>query len=98
MVGALMSQDTLPLLRLRPADVARRVLVVGDPARAGKAAAMLDDAEKIGDNREYVTWSGRFCDRRVCVVSHGVGAAGARLASEELTRYPHIGSCGTVTV
>lgn len=96
-----MPQDTLPLLRLHPADVVRRALVVGDPARAGKAAAMLDDAEKIGDNREYVTYKGRFCDRQVCVVSHGVGAAGAGVAFEELARggvqvMIRAGTCGAV--
>lgn len=97
-----MAQDTLPLLRLAPADVARRVLVVGDPARAAKAAALLEDAEKVGDNREYVSYSGSFEGQRVGVTSHGVGAAGAALAFEELARggarvVIRAGTCGAVS-
>ncbi len=96
-----MPQDTLPLLALHPADVAPRALVVGDPARAARAAALLDGAEKVGDNREYTTWSGRFEGRRVGVTSHGVGAAGAGVAFEELARggarvIVRAGTCGAV--
>ncbi len=97
-----MSQDTLPLLRLRPEDVARRVLVVGDPARAARAAALLDDPAKVGDNREYVTYGGGFEGHRVGVTSHGIGAAGAGLAFEELARggarvIIRAGTCGAVS-
>ncbi len=96
-----MSETTFPLTRLAPADVARRVLVVGDPGRAARAAELLADAEKVGDNREYVTYGGRFEGRRVSVTSHGVGAAGAGLAFEELARggarvMIRAGTCGAV--
>ncbi len=96
-----MAQEILPLLRLRPADVARRVLVVGDPARAAQAAALVEGAEKVGDNREYVTYAGRFDGRGVSVVSHGIGSAGAGLAFEELARggarvLIRAGTCGAV--
>ncbi len=62
---------------------------------------MLEGPEKIGDNREYVTWAGRFEGRRVCVTSHGVGSAGAGLAFEELARggaevMIRAGTCGAV--
>ena len=96
-----MPQDTLPLLNLRPVDVARRVLVVGDPARAARAAALLEGAERVGDNREYVTYRGHFEGQRVCVTSHGVGSAGAGVAFEELARggarvIIRAGTCGAV--
>ncbi len=96
-----MTDDALPLTRLAPADVARRVLVVGDPGRAARAAELLADARTIGDNREYVTYAGRFEGRPICVTSHGVGAAGAALAFEELARggakvLIRAGTCGAV--
>ena len=97
-----MSQEFLPLLNLRSTDVARRVLVVGDPARATKAAALLEEAEKVGANREYTAYTGRYADQRVSVVSHGVGSAGAGLAFEELARSGarvliRAGTCGAVS-
>ncbi len=96
-----MSQGAFPLTRLTPADVAGRALVVGDPGRAERAAGLLEDGRKIAENREYVTYGGRFEGRRVCVTSHGVGAAGAGLAFEELARggarvMIRAGTCGAV--
>ncbi len=100
MVGAV-SQSLLPHLHLRPEDVARRVLVVGDPARAARGAELLEDAEQVGANREYVTYNGLCEGRRVGVVSHGIGAAGAGIAFEELARggarvLIRAGTCGAV--
>ncbi|MEM7588165.1 MAG: purine-nucleoside phosphorylase, partial [Acidobacteriota bacterium] len=96
-----MPQEHLPLLNLSPADVSRRVLVVGDPARAAKAATLLDDAQQVGNNREYATFSGGYRGQRITVVSHGIGSAGAGLAFEELARggartLIRVGTCGAV--
>jgi len=95
------SDDKLPLLQVRPADVAGRALVVGDPARAEQAAAFLGGARKVGANREYVTYTGDFAGRRVTVASHGIGAAGAGLCFEELARAGarvliRAGTCGAL--
>lgn len=78
--------DTLPLMQVQVRDLASRVLVVGDPGRARKAAALLEDPRRVGENREYVTFTGSFQGVAVSVVSHGVGAAGAGVAFEELCR------------
>ncbi len=96
-----MPQENLPLLNLSPADISRRVLVVGDPARARKAASLLQDPAQVGDNREYVTFTGKFGGQRITVVSHGIGSAGAGLAFEELARggarvLIRVGTCGAV--
>jgi len=91
----------LPLLKIRSDDLAERVLVVGDPARAAKAATMLEEPVKIGENREYATYSGHFAGQRVSVTSHGIGSAGAGLAFEELARggakiLIRAGTCGAI--
>lgn len=96
-----MPQAILPLLRLRPEDVAERVLVVGDPARAARAAALLEDSAQVGSNREYVTYGGRFAGELITVTSHGIGSAGAGLAFEELARggariLIRAGTCGAL--
>lgn len=82
----LADDDVLPLARVRVGDLARRVLVVGDPGRVAKAATLLDDARQVGANREYVTYTGSFDGTPVSVASHGVGAAGAAVSFEELCR------------
>lgn len=93
--------DTLPLLQVHPSDVARRALVVGDPARAEQAAAFLDAPRKVGANREYVAYTGDFGGHRMTVASHGIGAAGAGLCFEELARAGariliRAGTCGAL--
>lgn len=93
--------EKLPLLRVRAADVSARVLVVGDPARAEQAAGLLDDARRIGSNREYATYTGQAGGQRVTVASHGIGAAGAGICFEELARaggriFVRAGTCGAV--
>ena len=76
----------LPVLGCRAGDLPRRVLVVGDPDRAKKAAGHLQDVKELGRTREYVSFSGRHHDVEVGVVSHGVGSAGAAVCFEELFR------------
>ncbi len=92
----------LPLLKICSDDLAERVLVVGDPARAATAATLLEKPAKIGKNREYATYTGHFAGRRVSVTSHGIGSAGAGLAFEELARggakvLIRAGTCGAIS-
>ena len=80
-----MDQDKqLPVLRVRPRDLAPLALVVGDPARAADAAQMLDHAQELGYWREYRTFAGEYKGKRIVVASHGVGSAGAAMCFEEL--------------
>jgi uridine phosphorylase len=84
-----------------PERIASRALVVGDPARAEAAAELLDAAERIGANREYVTFLGSLAEHPVTVCSHGVGSAGAGICFEELARAGarvmiRAGSCGAL--
>ncbi|MDQ4077468.1 MAG: nucleoside phosphorylase [Chloroflexota bacterium] len=93
--------SALPILRVKPDDIAPRVLVVGDPRRAAAAAALLQDARQVGENREYVTYTGSFEGTMVSLCSHGVGSAGAAVAFEELARAGvdtiiRAGTCGAI--
>ncbi len=78
--------EELPILRVRAGEVPERVLVVGDPARATRVAGLLEGAEEVSRNREYVLYRGRRGGQVVGVVSHGVGSAGAGVCFEELCR------------
>ncbi|HVR33332.1 MAG TPA: purine-nucleoside phosphorylase, partial [Acidimicrobiia bacterium] len=91
--------DPTPVLRVTPGEIPERALVVGDPERAERVAARLDDARELGRFREYVTFAGRHRGTEVAVASHGVGAPGAALCFEELhqagvTRIIRAGTCG----
>lgn len=76
----------MPILGIHAGEVPQRVLVVGDPARAERAAKRLDDARELARSREYVTFGGTFRGEHVGIVSHGVGSAGATICFEELCR------------
>lgn len=95
------SDDKLPLLQARPGDIAESVLVVGDPARAERASERLSDVVRVAANREYLTYTGRLGQRRLSICSHGIGAAGAGVCFEELSRAGvrvilRAGTCGAV--
>ncbi|MCC6905876.1 MAG: nucleoside phosphorylase [Anaerolineae bacterium] len=81
-----MSADQpLPILRARPSQIAERVLVVGEPARAQRAAeTLLENPQEVGSYREYLTLTGTFNGMPITVCSHGVGAGGASVAFHEL--------------
>ena len=76
----------MPNLRVRSGDVPKRLLVVGDPARASRISLLLDNSREISHNREFVLYGGLWKGQEVGVISHGVGSAGAGVCFEELCR------------
>lgn len=78
--------DFLPIIGLASNELPAAMVVVGDPARAEKAAGLLDNARLLGRNREFVTFAGTYRGEPVGVISHGVGASGAATCFEELCR------------
>ncbi len=71
-------------LRIRYGDVGRYVILPGDPGRVPKIAALLDDAVKIAQNREYNIYTGELLGERVSVCSTGIGGPSTAIAVEEL--------------
>jgi uridine phosphorylase len=67
-------------------DVARFVLLPGDPARAEMIAGHFDEAKKIAQNREFVTFTGKTKGVPVSVTSTGIGGPSTAIAVEELVR------------
>lgn len=94
-----MAIQELPITGLPVGGVSPAVLVCGDPARADRIAAELDEAQLLSERREYRAYSGRFQGMPVTVCSHGVGAPGAAVVFEELIaggaqRMIRVGTCG----
>lgn len=77
-------QQKLQMLGAYPSDIAKSVLVVGEPKRAEYAANLLDKSREVGNYREYVTFTGEYKGKQISITSHGVGSAGANIAFHEL--------------
>lgn len=73
-------------LRVKPGDVARYVLLPGDPERAKRIAETWDEARHVATHREYVTYTGRYKGAPISVTSTGIGAPSTAIAIEELAR------------
>ncbi len=85
-----------------PGDVAQRILLVGDPARARKVAARFDKVHVERTNREYVTITGDWHGERLTVTATGIGCDNTEIAVVELTQcveeptFIRVGSCGAL--
>ncbi|MBO7697417.1 MAG: nucleoside phosphorylase, partial [Erysipelotrichaceae bacterium] len=80
-------------------DIGKYVILPGDPGRCAKIAKYFDNAEKVGQNREYVTYTGYLNGTKVSVCSTGIGGPSASIAIEELAAcdahtFIRIGTCG----
>ncbi|PLW93439.1 MAG: phosphorylase [Marinilabiliales bacterium] len=71
-------------LNLAPEDLAKNVILVGDPARADLVASFFDSIEYSGQNREICTRTGVFQNKRVSVVSTGMGTDNIDIVINEL--------------
>lgn len=84
---------------LKPGDVGEYVILPGDPKRCAKIAEHFDNPVLVGDNREYVTYTGTLDGVRVSVTSTGIGGPSASIAMEELANigakyFIRVGTCG----
>ena len=82
-------------------DVGRYVILPGDPGRCASIAALFDDAKKVAQNREYVTYTGTLLGEKVSVCSTGIGGPSASIAMEELHKigadtFIRVGTCGGI--
>lgn len=68
-----------------PGEVAPAVLLVGDPARARRAADRFDHRTGEWQNREYVTISGTYRGAPVTVMATGIGCDNTEIALVELS-------------
>ncbi len=67
-------------------DVAKYVLLPGDPRRVEIIASFLDDSRKVADYRGFITYSGSKDGVGISVCSTGIGCPSAAIVVEELSR------------
>ncbi|SHK29885.1 nucleoside phosphorylase [Paramaledivibacter caminithermalis] len=73
-----------PHIQCTKEDVAKMVILPGDPARVDRVSKYLDEYEEIANNREFKSVKGKYKGMEVSVVSTGIGGASACIALEEL--------------
>ena len=72
-------------LTAKPGEVAERVVVVGDPARAKDVAEkFLEEPKLVSKNRELLVFTGKYKGVPVSVAVHGIGGPSAAIVFEEL--------------
>lgn len=67
-------------------DAAERILLVGDPARVEKGAALLEAPGPYRRHREYVSVVGRYAGADVMILGTGIGCDNTEIALVELSR------------
>ncbi len=86
-------------IKCRKGDVARYVLLPGDPARVKVIASLWDESGKVAENRQYITYTGKVSGVAISATSTGIGAPSTAIAVEELARcgadtFIRVGTCG----
>ncbi len=87
---------------LAPGEVAPYIMLVGDPARAGKVSKLFDKITGHRANREYVTYTGRYRGIPLTVMGTGIGPDNMEIAVVELSQvvknptFIRVGSCGAL--
>lgn len=70
---------------LAPGDVAPSILLVGDPARAERAAERFSNVRGEWRNREFTTFTGEWEGIPVSVMATGIGCDNTEIAVVELS-------------
>ncbi|MBS9404561.1 purine-nucleoside phosphorylase [Halomonas sp. TRM85114] len=92
-----------PHINAQPGDFADTVLMPGDPLRAKYIAeTFLDEVREVNSVRNMFGYTGRYKDRAISVMGHGMGIPSVSIYAKELiseygvTSLIRVGSCGAV--
>ncbi|MCD4697562.1 MAG: nucleoside phosphorylase [Bacteroidales bacterium] len=78
------ANGTIYHLNLHPENIAGTIILVGDPQRVEKISKLFDHVEFMGQNREICTHTGFYKNRRLSVVSTGMGTDNIDIVVNEL--------------
>jgi len=67
-------------------DIAKYVLLPGDPKRVEKIASLFDEAHKVSEYRGFITYSGKVDGVGISACSSGIGCPSTAIVVEELMR------------
>lgn len=71
-------------LNCRPEEIADTIITVGDPARVKELSKHFDSVEFRNEHREFVTHTGKIGNKKLSVVSTGIGPDNIDIVLNEL--------------
>ena len=71
-------------LKLLPEDIATTIIIVGDQNRVPHVSKYFDKIEVIKSNREFTTHTGFIGNKRISVISTGIGVDNIDIVFNEL--------------
>jgi len=88
-------------LEVKKGDVAKTVLIPGDPQRVERISTLWDEAKEVAKHRQFVTHSGKYKGADISACSTGIGGPGTAIVIEELANvgaetFLRVGSCATL--
>jgi uridine phosphorylase len=78
------SRSAIYHLDVRPDEIAENIITVGDPARVGEVSKHFDTIQVKRQHREFVTHTGFIGNKRISVVSTGIGPDNIDIVLNEL--------------
>jgi uridine phosphorylase len=88
-------------LEVKEGEVAKSVLIPGDPKRVKRISAQWDETREVAEHRQFVTHTGKYKGVDISACSTGIGGPGTAIVVEELANvgvntFLRVGSCGTL--
>ena len=77
-------------LNLLPEDIASTIILVGDPGRVQKVSKFFRTIDLIKQKREFITHTGWVANKRVTVISTGIGTDNIDIVINELDALANI--------
>lgn len=78
------SRGAIYHLNVRPEEIAGTIITVGDPGRVREVSKYFDTVEHKCEHREFITHTGTFGNKRISVVSTGIGTDNIDIVLNEL--------------
>lgn len=78
------SRGAIYHLNVRPEEIAKTIITVGDPARVREVSKYFDTVEYECEHREFITHTGTIGNKRISVVSTGIGPDNIDIVVNEL--------------
>ncbi len=88
-------------LEVKEGDVAKSVIIPGDPQRVERISSLWDSVKEVAKHRQFVTHTGKYKGADISACSTGIGGPGTAIVIEELANvgantFLRIGSCATL--